>query len=616
VCSIVAWLVVSSETSGTQLWQQISGAIRYVADKRHPLVVILTLYVLITSLYSLITPSFESPDEGGHFDYMVFIARRHCLPTVQDHNHISDLPIVLHPPLYYSLGALVLSALHPFGVPQYQFDLHADPRFWERWKDNWLIHGSEEVFPYHGNTRMDHLLRLIFVAMGALTVLFTYRTATVAFPQNESLAVGAAAVCAFVPQFTFISGMLNNDNLAAMLSSMAIFCLVRILKEASIGSRQLVKLSLIAALGLLTKYTTFFLIPVALVAILLKSKDAKQALKLSFLFLLVVGVVAGWYYYSNVLLYGDPLASKTHLSIDLAVHHKSLTDPFFREIYFPAMYKSFVGNFGCLSIPLPTGMYYAFSLPGLAGGVGLLRLVFSPKAREKSLSTCQKYVVLILLLSIGLLVVGSVMYNLSYNGTQGRYLFPILPALGILVALGLSAFARKARCQKLLWSFLICSMLLLNLFSLFWHLLPAYHPFRPQGMRADLGGVITLIGYELDKTHVEPGDNLKLILFWQGQQKIDRDYTVFTHLLDAHDRIWGQKDSQPLDGTYPTTRWQVGEVVEDVYEIPVRPQALAGTYQLEVGMYFLATMERLNIMDEEGHVLDNRILLTQVQVLR
>ena len=98
------------------------------AEKRRPLVVILILYVLITLLHSFITPAFEAPDEIGHFEYMVFIAQRHCLPTVQDHGHISEISIVLHPPLYYCLGALVLSAMHPFdmGVQYpYQFDLGA-----------------------------------------------------------------------------------------------------------------------------------------------------------------------------------------------------------------------------------------------------------------------------------------------------------------------------------------------------------------------------------------------------------------------------------------------------------------------------------------------------------
>lgn len=614
VCSIVGWLVISSGIKGGELWQQIGGAIRHIAEKRHPLVVILILHVSLTLLYSFITPAFEAPDEVSHFRYMWFLARRHHLPVAQ------DLPgaRALHPPLYYYLGSAVLSALHPFGVPQYKFDLHVDPRFWERWEANWLIHGSEEVFPYKGNARLNHLLRLTFVIIGALTVLFTYRTAAAAFPKNESLTVGAAAICAFLPQFTFMSGMVNNDNLAILLSSMAIFYLVRVLKRPSIASRNLIKLSLIVGLGMLTKYTCFFLIPLALVVILVKSEDRQQALKLSFLFLLVIGLVAGWYYYRNLVLYGDPLASKIRLSVDCTVAPKSITDPYFREVYFPEMYKSFVGNFGSMSIPLPRGIYYAFSLLLIGGGLGLLWLLLFPKVEENTLAPTQKYTVLILLLGIVLLLIGSIEFNLSYTSPQGRHLFSGLPAVSILAALGLSVFLRKVPWRKVLWVFLICLMLLLNLFSIFRCLLPAYYPFRPRGVRANLGRVITLIGYEVDKTRVEPGDDLELALFWQGQQKVDRDYTVFTHLLGesynlaSGNFLWGQKDNMPLDGTYPTSRWLESEVVVDKYAIAVQPDAPPGLYRIEVGMYLLETGQRLPVFDDQGQRMpEDRVLLEE-----
>jgi len=588
------------------------------AEKRRPLVVILILYVLITLLHSFITPAFEAPDEVGHFEYMVFIAQRHRLPTVQDRGHISEISIVLHPPLYYYLGALVLSALHPFdmGVQYpYQFDLYVDPRFWDNWEGNWLIHGSEEIFPYKGNARANHLLRLPFVIMGVLTVLFTYRTAAEAFPENESLAVGAAAICAFIPQFAFISGMANNDNLATLLSSMAIFYLVKILKRPPIASRNLIKLSLIVGLGILTKYTTFFLIPLALVVILMRSEDKQQALKLSLLFLLIIGLVAGWYYYRNLVLYGDPLASKIRFSIDPCADRKSITDPFFRQSYFSAIYKSFVGNLGSLSIPLPRSTYYAFGFLLIGGSLGLLWLFLCPKPKEASLSPSQKHVIIILLLSIALLLISSIIHHLSYTAPQGRNLFPILPAVSVLVALGLSVFLQKVPWPKALWGFLICSMLFLNLFCIFRCLLPAYHPFRPQGMRANLGGLITLIGYELDKTHVEPGGDLNLVLFWQGQQKMDRDYTVFTHLLGesyhlaSESFLWSQKDNMPLGGSYPTSRWLENEVVVDRYDIAVQSDTPPGLYRIEVGMYLLETGQRLPVFDDRGkRTAEDRVL--------
>jgi len=132
-----------------------------------------------------------------------------------------------------------------------------------------------------------------------------------------------------------------------------------------------------------------------------------------------------------------------------------------------------------------------------------------------------------------------------------------------------------------------------------------------------LSDKVALVGYNLDRTTVRPGDTLKLTLYWKTLGEMDRDYTVFTHLIDGESHIWGQEDSQPLDGYYPTSLWEEGEVVEeDSYAIVVRGDAPAGEYRLEVGMYLLSTGERLPLLDEAGRVKDNRILLERVEITK
>jgi hypothetical protein len=68
-------------------------------------------------------------------------------------------------------------------------------------------------------------------------------------------------------------------------------------------------------------------------------------------------------------------------------------------------------------------------------------------------------------------------------------------------------------------------------------------------------------------------------------------------------------DGQPLQGDYPTSFWDVGEVIEDEYILTIRENAPAGPYRLEVGMYDLATRERVPVLGEDGEVKDDRILL-------
>jgi hypothetical protein len=125
----------------------------------------------------------------------------------------------------------------------------------------------------------------------------------------------------------------------------------------------------------------------------------------------------------------------------------------------------------------------------------------------------------------------------------------------------------------------------------------------------NLANRVALIGYKVDKTEVGPGEEIRLTLYWRAEGEMSTDYTVFTHLIDKEDNIWGQMDSQPLEGDYPTSFWDIGEVIEDEYILVVNKDTPVGLYRLEVGMYELATGQRLPVLNDDGEVKDNRILL-------
>ncbi len=135
-------------------------------------------------------------------------------------------------------------------------------------------------------------------------------------------------------------------------------------------------------------------------------------------------------------------------------------------------------------------------------------------------------------------------------------------------------------------------------------------------LKASLGNKVELLGYDLDRTSAKPGESLHLTLYWRALTDMDTSYTVFTHLLDANNRIWGQKDNVPKAGTYPTTLWVEGEVVADEYEIVVKPDAPPGQYVIEVGMYLAQSGQRLPVLDELGQVQGDRVLLGMVEIQR
>lgn len=101
------------------------------------------------------------------------------------------------------------------------------------------------------------------------------------------------------------------------------------------------------------------------------------------------------------------------------------------------------------------------------------------------------------------------------------------------------------------------------------------------------------------------GDTLGLTLYWRSLAPVSVDYTVFVH-LQAGDRLVGQLDSQPCAGTYPTTRWQPGEVVIEYRRLPLPADPTTGSRDLYVGLYDLATMERLPITAADVPFADDR----------
>jgi hypothetical protein len=91
-------------------------------------------------------------------------------------------------------------------------------------------------------------------------------------------------------------------------------------------------------------------------------------------------------------------------------------------------------------------------------------------------------------------------------------------------------------------------------------------------------------------------------------------YTVFVHLTNKENRIWGQRDSVPGNGTLPTTGWVKAEVIADKYEFNIRPDAPPGEYFIEVGMYDAQTSYRLPVLGSPES--EDRILLNEAVVVK
>jgi 4-amino-4-deoxy-L-arabinose transferase-like glycosyltransferase len=142
---------------------------------------------------------------------------------------------------------------------------------------------------------------------------------------------------------------------------------------------------------------------------------------------------------------------------------------------------------------------------------------------------------------------------------------------------------------------------------------PPSEPPQPVS-EGNLGGVVRLVGYDLPQTTVAAGAILPLTLTWECLATFEADYTVFVHLVGDEGPPLAQADSQPLAGTYPTRFWDVGEWLADPYVVEVPVGVPPGQYELRVGMYLLATGERLPLLGVDGQVLGDSISLDRVAV--
>lgn len=105
------------------------------------------------------------------------------------------------------------------------------------------------------------------------------------------------------------------------------------------------------------------------------------------------------------------------------------------------------------------------------------------------------------------------------------------------------------------------------------------------GERAARGNTVT----------ARPGEPLHIRLFWQAQQRMTTDYTVFVHLVGPDGQLLTQRDSQPVGEFFPTSFWKGGQPVADDYDLAILANAQPGTYEIRVGMYDLATGRRLQV---------------------
>lgn len=118
---------------------------------------------------------------------------------------------------------------------------------------------------------------------------------------------------------------------------------------------------------------------------------------------------------------------------------------------------------------------------------------------------------------------------------------------------------------------------------------------------------VQLVGYEYNQRDLQPEDTLTVTLYWQGL--VSKTATVQVQLRANEGAAW---DTWVESETQPT--WQIGQITQDTHFLQLPPNLPPGSYIIHVALIDDVTKEAQNIVAEDGHLIDNQILLGRVRV--
>ncbi len=582
-----------------------TGNLHSTRERRWDLVflaLVVIVFLVLGTVYSVTVPLWETPDEMHHFFFVKHLADGKGLPIQSEETRGLWEQEGSQPPLYYVLGAALtfwidtsdaesLVWINPQGNRGTPADLG---------NKNAYIHTEREAWPWQGTTLAMHLLRGLSLLMGTGTIIIVYALAREVFPGERWLAVAAAATCAFIPQFLFISGSVSNDNAITLLSTLVLWQLVRLLRryerpeDQRLPTLQLGTLGIILGLAALSKLSGLALLALAgvvLAWIAWRYRSLAWFIRAAAIVFGLAAVVAGWWYWRNWLLYHNITGLEPMLEVlGRRKNYPQNLGDLWGE--FRGLRWSFWGLFGWFSIQLPATIYLILDLFTLLALIGLTIWLIREGRKSKALLPLA-----MLGLWLAMVFISLVRWTSLIPAMQGRLMFPAISVVVITLVRGLSALHQR-RVLVILWC---VALLALSIWCPLAIIRPAYArpaaiseeqiPAHLPRLDHDLwNGQIRLLACDITPQLAHPGDMVNITLYWQALEPIAENGLMYIHLLGREWELIGNLDSYPGWGTYPTSLWKPGEILRDRYQVLISPEARAPTLcHVDVGM---TTMEQ------------------------
>lgn len=632
---------------------------RLTAQPRFAIILILFAYLIIASLYGLVTPLWEASDEQWHYPLVKYLADNSlALPVQRPGEQTAWRQEGSQPPLYYMVGALLTAWIDTSDMDEVRrINPHADIGVvLPDGNYNMAIHDpARETFPGQGTVLAMRIVRFFSVLLGAVTVLMTWRLAQLLFPAQQAIWIGAALFTAFNPMFLFISGSVNNDNLSNALASVLLVQMVGLLKRDDAPPlRDLILIGLCVAAGMLAKFSIGFLLPLIALALVLLALRLRDRTILLLGSLVTGGITllgAGWWYVRNWQLYGDPTGLNTFLDIVGRRTIPANAAQLWSERH--TFLMSYWGFFGGVNVPLPTDFYSLFN--GFAGlailGLFLGLLISAVRAirppnpadapdREEFDDSPTAPPTLAIRLGWALMAIwivvlfaGLIRWTAETWASQGRLMFAAIAPISVWLAVGLWQVGRVLPLGKKLpirlaglWHLVAAAAGIIFLYIAYtdpdsrvqpYYLLHEPTPYetqeRPGGAtitqerpeptlvrfcEANDGAPCLLLSYYGVAEQVTVGEFVQFTATMSADQPFSRDWSVFVHLVNVDGLIVAQRDVYPKQGQLATTLIRKSMRWRNRFAVRVLEASIAPqVVNVVLGFYDRRTGERLRTPD-------------------
>jgi hypothetical protein len=387
--------------------------------ERRWLGLIFGLYLFTAAAYSLLMPMWEGPDEGAHYVIILNLVRARIYSGLQYSYE------AYQPRGYYYLATLPIlalerinPALNDFFVPDadYQNILHPVRVYkWTRENFRFLLG------PY--------ILRWLNILLGGLALGLNWLTYRLIVPDKPALRLAALALAALTPQYLHIMSSIANDALGTLAGALIFYLAIRMTSGIQAIPAALA-IILAVILPLTTKLTA---LPLGITLLITLGRQIAGQLNNNGKRLLLIGPSVLLASLLILFLLSPETLQSTQAQVVwrlFTVLPDAWTLPYLKTMLSQVIW-SYWGKVGWLAVGLPVwsvNLLTALGIIGMSINAFLLLKMHFPAARLSPWGVTWL---------AALISIAAVLKNgLNTDVSQGRFLFPAIGALALLMVSG------------------------------------------------------------------------------------------------------------------------------------------------------------------------------------